>query len=321
VSAAPWLRRLLTGLLVAAALVFLALSVARNWGELRRFDWHVHPGWLALSIVAHVAVFAWGVVVWSRVLGYFRHPPLGFPALLRIWSLSNAARYIPGAVWQFFAAARLAQGAGISRVLLLTSLLIHVGFSLLAAALVAAATLPGELLGVGAFAPWVLIVALVAALLLVHPAVLNFGLRLVNRVAKRDVLTWHGTWTGGVGLLALQVASWLLYGAAFYLFIAAFVPVAPSALLPLGGVNALSFIAGYVVIVAPAGFGPREVTMAALLAPYAPAGVGVVLALGARLWTVAAELCTAALALLLTRGRTGTAASTGRAGRAAHRTP
>ena len=82
----------------------------------------------------------------------------------------------------------------------------------------------------------------------------------------------------------------LLTGLAFALFVDAIVPLGWEAVLPLAGVNALSFLAGYLVFLAPAGLGAREGAMAVLLRPFAPAGVAAVVAMASRLWTVAAEL-------------------------------
>ncbi|HUG40998.1 MAG TPA: lysylphosphatidylglycerol synthase domain-containing protein [Longimicrobiales bacterium] len=294
-----WWRPVAGAVLVAAAAVFLGLTVARNWHELSAFDWRLRWLQLAASVVALTAVLAWGVVVWKRVLDRFEHPPVGLDVLLRIWFASNLARYIPGKIWQLVGAAELARGAGLSRVVVLSSMMVHVGLSLLSAAAVSAV----------AMAAWdavplpTLPLALLAAgsVFLVHPRVIDAGLRLVPRVFHDDLLRWNGRWTDGLVLLALSVVSWILYGLAFVLFLDAIAPVQAGAILPLTGINALSFLAGYVAFLVPAGLGVREGVMAGLLRPLAPAGVAAVIAMVSRLWTIAAELLGAALVLGLTR--------------------
>lgn len=287
-SATRVLRGLLGVLLVAAAALFLGITVARNWRELSAFDWDVAFGQLAASILALAAVLAWGVWVWQRVLIRFEER-VSFPALARIWFLSNLARYIPGKVWQFVGAAELARAAGISRTVLLTSMVVHVGFSLLSAAVVAVATLaPRGLLSEGL--PVGLLAGAVAALFLVHPAVLNRGLRLVPRALHRDVLVWRGRWRDGLWLLALSVISWALYGLAFTMFVDSILEVPLALAVPLTGVNALSFLAGYFAFITPAGLGAREAAMALLLAPFASPGIAAVIAVVSRLWVIAAEL-------------------------------
>ncbi|HYE90636.1 MAG TPA: lysylphosphatidylglycerol synthase domain-containing protein, partial [Terriglobales bacterium] len=293
--------RLLAVALVAGALLFLGRTIVRNSDALRDFDWDVDAGLLGASLVAHVVVLSWGVVVWHRVLLHTTSAapaPLG--SLMHIWFVSSVARYIPGKIWQFVAAAQLASRAGLASAAILTSLAVQVGFTLLAAALVAAATLPlPDSWPVGRAA--LLVGALIAAVLLSHPRVLRTALGLIPRALHRDVVSWGGAWRDGIVLLALSVVSWLLYGVAFWLFVAALVELPAAALLPLAGVNALSFLAGYVVFVVPAGLGVREAAMTTLLAEMIPVYVGVVVAALSRLWTIAAELIGAGACLWLER--------------------
>lgn len=298
------LRRLAAAVLVAAAVFFLGATISRNWAQLQRFEWRVDPLLLLASVAAHVAVLAWGVWVWSRVTARFAGPPVGFAALLGIWSFSNVARYIPGTVWQFVAAAEVARGHGVSRMRMLASLAVHMGLVLLSAAGVSLLTLPLEGLGYGALARagWVLLPFLP---LLVHPRVLNAALGVLGRLSRKEVLRWEGSWLDGLGLLGLQTVSWLLYGGAYWLFLRSVAPFPAGTLLPAAGVNAASFAAGWVVFFAPGGIGVREAAMTALLTPYVPEGVAAAIAVLSRLWSIAAELLLALGALALTRRRAG----------------
>lgn len=295
-----WLRPLLTGSFIAGAAAFLVWTAARNWADVQRFEWNVRPILLAGSVAAHVGVLAWGVYVWGRVLRRFGQEAPPYPALLRIWFGSALARYVPGAVWQFVAAAQLARVAGLAPALLLTSMLVHVGFSLLAAAVTAALTLSHPALqALGSLAP---IGVIAVALLAIHPAVIGGMVRVVARLARRSALAWQGSWSDGVELFALSLLSWAFYGGAFVLFAGSVAELPGGVTLPLTGVNALSFLAGYLVVFAPAGLGVREVSMAMLLGGFLPAGVATLLAVASRLWTILAELAGGAMALLW-RGR------------------
>lgn len=293
------LRQGAAALLVVATAWYLASTIHENWAELRAYEWRLDPGLLIASLAAHVAVLAWGVFVWSRALGSFAGPPVSYSSLLKIWSISNAARYIPGTVWQFVAAAEAARGAGVSRVRMLASLAIHIGSVLLAATAVALLTLPLTELGYPGVAGAA--VLLPAFVILVHPKVLNGALGLLARVSRRDVLRWEGTWTDGLFLLGLQVVSWLLYGCAFWLFLRSVAPFGLETLLPAAGVNAASFVVGWVVFLAPGGAGFREAAMTFLLGAYVPVGVAAVIAILSRLWSIAAEILIALLALVLAR--------------------
>jgi glycosyltransferase 2 family protein len=300
----PWVKKAATALLVAAAAWFLWRSIARDWPRVRAFDWHVDPLLLAASILALVGVLCWGVFVWSLVLRRFEHPPVRFPTLLRIWFLSNLARYIPGTVFQFLTAAQLSRSAGLSAAVLLTSLLVHTGMSLLSAAVVSAWTLTSPLFPALSSTAVIAIgvAATVAAAGFVHPGFLNAVLGIVPRLLKKNVIRWNGTWADGLGLLALSVVSWALYGIAYSLFLRSLTAVSVAHLPMLSGVNALSFLAGWIVWIAPGGAGPRELAMKSLLLPILPGGVAAIVAVAARLWNVAAELLGGAMVVVFTRG-------------------
>lgn len=296
------LKRLAAAAFVAAAVAFLGWTILENWRQLQDFDWRLHPLLVTASVTAQVAVLAWGVFVWRVVMARFDGERLSFPALLRIWSLSNAARYIPGNVWQFLAAAQMAKDRGVSRVLLLSSMLVHLGTVLLAAAAIGLLTIPWGALGQGLeWVPRTLPVALPAIALAVHPRLINAALGVVHRVARRDTVRWHGTWAYGLGVLLLQCLAWVVYGGAFWLFLRSVAPFPASTLVPAMGVNAASFLAGWVVFFAPGGLGVREAAMSLLLAPYVPVGVAAAISVLSRLWTIAAEIALALLALAVAR--------------------
>lgn len=298
----PW-RRVAGVLLIVATAWWLGRMIAGNWTELRRFDWRADPGLLGASVAAHVAVLAFGVWVWSRVLRHFEHPPVRLGTLQRIWFLSNLARYVPGKVFQFVAVAQLSRNAGLSGAVLLTSMLVHTGITLLSAVVVAAWTLAGGIVR-GVDPLWPALVVSIGAALAVHPALLNRLLAVIPRLLKKDVIRWNARWIDGVTLLALSIINWLLYGVAYHLFMASLTDV-PWTLMPqMAGVNALSFFLGYASPL-PGGGGLREVSMAELLGPYLPEAVAAVMSLATRLWTIAAELLGGGLVLLLVRGRGG----------------
>jgi uncharacterized membrane protein YbhN (UPF0104 family) len=295
----PVWRRAAAAVLIAATVWWVGRLITENWTEVRRFEWRADVPLLAASVVAHVAVLAWGVWVWSRVLRHFEHAPVGLGVLQRIWFLSNLARYVPGKVFQFLALAQLSRSAGLAAPVLLTSVLVHTGFALLSAVVTAAWTLPSGIVGIGD--PWLPRVAVTAgAILAVHPGFLNRILAVVPRLLKKEVIRWNAGWMDGLALLGLSVVSWAVYGVAYQMFMASLADV-PWRLLPqMAGVNALSFFVGYLSPL-PGGAGLREVTMTGLLKPYLPDGVAAVMSLASRLWTIAAELIGGGLVLLAVR--------------------
>lgn len=291
------LRRALTALLVTAAIGFLVAAVLRDLPQLRAFPWDVRPVPLALSVAALSGILAWGVWVWQQVLRGFGITT-SFIGLCRVWFLSNLAKYVPGKIWQFVGVSQLGASSGLPAATAVTSLVVHMAFTLLAAGIVTLLFLPAALLPVpgGASARWLAPLLLLAA----HPRLLRATLSVVERVSRRPLAPWQGTWARGVGLVGLNAVSWVLYGAALRVFVGALVPLDGGGAAAFAAINALAFIAGYLVVFAPAGIGAKELALAGLLSTLMPGSVAAAVALAVRLWTVAAEVIPAVL-LLRTR--------------------
>jgi uncharacterized membrane protein YbhN (UPF0104 family) len=292
-------RRALTVGFVLVTLGFVVATVVSNWEQVQTHSWSLDWVRLVLGTGALVAVLGFAVAVWHRVLLRFETGRGSWRSLARIWFLSSIGRYTPGKIWQFVAAAALAKRVGLAPAVVLTSLVVYMGFGLLAAGVVSAATLPLSVLGLDVPGWSTLAVAAAAAFGFCHPAVINGALRLVPRTVHRDVLVWEGSWADGIVIVSAAIVYWGLYGLAFYLFLDAVVGVPYEAIPVLAGINALSFLVGYLFFIAPAGLGARELVITVLLASVVGgAGIAGAVAVLSRLWVIAAELIGAALVLV-----------------------
>ena len=298
------LARLLSWTLVLAALGFVGWALVTGLPRLGEYAWRLRPLPILAATALLVAVIAWAGLLWGRVLRWIAPEPVRAATVLRIWFHSNLVRYVPGKIWQFVAAADLARARGLPAAAMLVSLVVYMGFGLLAAGVtaVAAGGVPGLPVG-----PIPATVAVVIGAILVHPRVIDTALRLVPRRAA-DV-TWRAGWGEGIVILLLCVAFWVANGAAFALFVDGVAGAPAGSLRPLIGANAAAYLVGYAVVLAPAGLGFREATLTALLAGVFGGGVGdepalalaAAVALASRLWVVVADLLGAGAALWLAR--------------------
>lgn len=291
----------LGALIVVATVVFLALAIARQWEELTAYEWDIRLLPLLASLAALVAAFVWGGWVWRYLLRRMGVRVELVP-LTRLWFLASLARYVPGKVWQFVGAAQLGARIGLEPIPLVTSMLLQMGFVMVAGAAVAlpvllVAEFPSALLLAG-----VLVVVVATTVLAVHPRFLNRALGLAGRFVPSGVLRWEGSWRHGLSLLGLHVVSWLVQGLAFVVFAYAILELPADAWPVLIGANALAMVAGMLAFPVPAGLGAREAVLALLLAPYAPLGAAALVAVASRLWIICAELV-GALVLLPMGGR------------------
>ena len=291
----PW-RRWAGTLFVTVAFIFLALYVASNLEALRAHRWSVRPGLLALSLALHVVGLWWGVYVWKLLLARLGIG-VALVQLARVWFLSGLGRYIPGKIWQFVGAAHLGAAVGLPARVTVSSLVANTAFFLVGALLVSVYLLPAPIVELGGPLATVLPWLAPFALLLVHPAVIRFALSLASRATGGEAIAYRGGWLQGVGLVVLATIGWAITGFSLFLFIISLTPLASGAAPAIIGINALSFVIGYLVFVAPAGLGAKEGALAAMLSFFVPAPVAAVIAVAARLWTVSAEILPALVLL------------------------
>ena len=299
------MRRLAGVVFVTAAFGFLFLFVFREAGQLRAHNWTIRPVLMGASLLLHIVGLFCGVATWRlviRAMGF----PVPFRELARIWFLSGLGRYIPGKIWQFVGAAHIGRSSGLPAAVTVTALAAHTLFFLIGAALTSLYLVPEDLGLSGSgliFLRW----TAPALLLLVHPAVVGWALSLIRRIAKKELVEWTAGWAVGAGLVLLSVICWVITGAALYLFVLSLTPIPVGALPSVIGMNALSFIIGNLFFIAPAGLGAKEGTLTLLLAAHVTGPVAALIAVAARLWTVAAEVLPA---LFLLRNRRTSATTT-----------
>jgi hypothetical protein len=233
--------------------------------------------------------------LWRRVVIDVGAPPPDARTTVRVYFMAGLARFIPGFVWQFPAFALLGEQAGIPALAASAAGVIGNLAFLASGVVFLAFTLPGTAGVTGMLLGVLLGAAALCGVFLFTGSPLGARLRtwmgrhlperllpaleLAGRIRPAHALSW----TVGYGL------SWLLLGVAFTAFVAAFEPGALAHFRALSGIMAAAYLAGYVMLFAPAGLGVREVTMAGLLAGVVAAPAAVLISVAQRLWFLLAE--------------------------------
>jgi len=318
----PAFGRLLTGLFLLAAVLFAGILLHRQWGRLTSLragagpSFHLSAGWLLAALALATTNLAWMGGVWVHLYraGGGR---LSYRRGVAVWLTTNLGRYIPGKVWQLSGLALHLRRTGGSGALALSCSLGYQVVTLVTGAAVAVATLGGDLASAHAGGPWAWSGAVVVLALLLHPALLRVATRAAARVTREE--------TGDIGAprgrdlavaAAALVASWALYGVGFWCLLRGLWSTAPLGLPVAMGVFAASYVAGYVVLLAPGGLIVREGAMTALLVALTPLGpaAAAAAAVAARLWTMASELLGLGAAAAAGRGGDPGGSSTGAPG-------
>ncbi|HEY9828473.1 MAG TPA: hypothetical protein V6D19_23790 [Stenomitos sp.] len=284
-----WISR--WGILGAAGL-FLSKTLLENWKGVSAL--HLQPqAWLYVVLAVVIAVMAqlWSALVWGLILGLLRNPVPKRWAIVTL--LKNApAKYLPGSIWHLYGRVRAAQQRGIGLELATLSVILEPLF-IMAGGL-------GLALWHGS-ASNILIVALMAILLAVHPRIVNRVWQFWRTCQGKESTAGavrHYPLTVLLGALAFMA----LRSITFICIVLAFTPITWELLRPLMSGFSFAWLMS-LVIPSPGGLGVFETSALHVLngdlSPSLLLGCVTVY----RLVTIVAELIGAGAAYLVNEGK------------------
>ncbi|MCT9928818.1 flippase-like domain-containing protein [Planotetraspora sp. A-T 1434] len=281
------------------ALGFGAWALAGQWTEVSAGFARLSWGELAGSLVAVLGALVAGMLMWRALLADLGSP-LAFADAAKIFFVGQLGKYIPGSLWPVLAQMEMGRDHGIPRSRSAAAFFLTYPIYLASGLLVAAVTLPvlaGE--SVARYA-WLLLLIPVLVIAL-HPKVVNgaigFGLRQLRKPPLERPLSRRGVLTSA----GWALAGWVAYGTHLALIVHGLGATGPGAVVLSFGAYALAWCLGFLVVIAPAGVGVREVAMAAALAPVLGGGRTTAAVLCSRLIVSVGDLVCAGLAGLASR--------------------
>lgn len=289
---------------MVAAAAAAVWAVVGNWAEVSdavgRLSW-----WqVALSLAASV-LFVWlTMLAWRVILNDAGEPVKAGPAR-RIFFVSQVAKYLPGSVWNFVAAAEMGADYNISRRRSVTVLLMSILVSVLTGLVLASIAFvfgPSALISTY----WWVLLIIPVLLLVLYPPILNGLVAKALRMLGRDGIGKPFSGTAIATAAAWSTLSWIVAGFQVWLILTGLgnEPLFETYLLTLGG-YALAWVVGFLVFFVPAGVGIREVALGASLAGLVPAGDVVVVVLLSRILFTLADLVLGLAASISIRKETG----------------
>ncbi|MGH7703356.1 MAG: hypothetical protein ACREMO_09700, partial [Gemmatimonadales bacterium] len=232
---------------------------------------------------------------------------LPYAPALYIWFVTNLARFIPGAVWQFAGLAAMTMARGVSPVAATGAVLIQQVVFLATGMALTMILLPQGLGGWATGLPpglgIVLVGLLMTSVVFLMPVLFPTLVRLTGRLFGWE-LTLPAPRRSGLALYVLaMVVGWLAYGVAFWLFGRALLgDRAPDLPLALGAFIG-SYVLGLLAIFAPGGIVVREAALVAALSSRLGAPDAILLAVASRLWLLTVEILTAGAVVCVTQLR------------------
>lgn len=241
---------------VLGAVLLAVVALVRDGDRVGPAVQAMGPGRLALAGAAGLVGVRASAEVWRCCLAAVGAALPARPAV-HLFAVTQLGKYLPGAAWPYVAQVREARRRGVDPARTVSGQLVFLALHVATGAVVAGVAVP--LSGDGWAAPggaWLLVVA-AAALVCLLPPVLGRLLALVGRRPAELVprlLARAALW---------MAATWLAYGVAVALLVG---QGGARALLTATGAFALAWTAGFLVVLAPAGAGARELVLTAALA-------------------------------------------------------
>ena len=307
--------RVAQAVFLGAVLWFGGRLVAEHWNEVRGLSASLTPSWGRISWSAGLVALSYAVLIgtWrGMVIAWGSSLRVGQSA--RIWFVSNLGRYVPGKVWQIGAMGVMASEAGVPPAAAVGSSLVIALVNILAGFGVVAATGTESFgsIGVEPRALWIplgFLAAVAASLPWTLKSLVRFTGRVTGRPVEAPNLPATAVWLAAAGC----TVAWLLYGLAFQqLAIGVLGPAAAGDAWAYVAVFTLSYLLGFLTLVAPGGIGVREVAMAAMLtgAGLTTGAEATVLVVASRLWLTVLEIVPGVLFLAWPRPRSSVPSAT-----------
>jgi uncharacterized membrane protein YbhN (UPF0104 family) len=300
-------RLALKWLMVFAIFIFLGKMVWDNWDQVKEtpFTLRSFPFILSTLIFAlsyFIQIWAWYLITLRLKIAL---PP---SETLKSWFYSQLGKYLPGRIWVFLGRFYLYESKGKSKKTVSVALYFEMVTIIAAACLI---FLAGLILykEIWLFTSWKQSVWPTLLLLLglasLHPQVLQKILNWTLVRFKREPVSLSISYSDILWILFVGVASWVVGGVGFYLFVDSVYPVAPQYALFLTGSLAVSSTLGLVAIFTPSGLGVREGALVYLLSFIMATPVSVVISILTRIWITFIEMGLIGMVYLFSQFRKG----------------
>jgi uncharacterized membrane protein YbhN (UPF0104 family) len=264
-----WLKRAFGVVVTVAIFVWILKPIVTRWDQVRDRVWAMNWGRVvAASVLFAVFLFVFRALVWRRLLKNFGHK-LPVWTTTRIWSTSELARYLPGAVWQVVGRVYLTKPYGIRGSVVSTSQVMELALFLLANLIVAlgALTFLGWKSFDGTARLWLVVSAVLIPVLSMglHPKVFYPVADRILVKLKKPPIQKRMRWKSLFDLLLWNIVGLGVQGLAIYLVVFELLDLKLAKWWVVTGAYCLAWCAGFLAFWAPGGLGVREVVFIAAM--------------------------------------------------------
>jgi uncharacterized membrane protein YbhN (UPF0104 family) len=283
-----FIRRILAAAVVLVIFFFLTRSLVRNWHQIPFSDLRFNPLYLLLSFIFLLLTFLIFVKAWQAIIRSLQ-ADISYPFAFWVMAASQTAKYVPGGVWFALGRVYLAKSEKLSAEKIGVSVIIETGLTFLAGILLFFLALslakPENLINY-----FLLIPVFFFIILILYPPVLerfvNIGLKIIKRPPVKIKMRYGSV----LGIAIYFLGLWLAQMIGYFLLINALYPVPLGQFPALAAIYIISWMAGFIVILAPGGLGVREGTMTLLLSSIIPSALAIGISFLSRVWITVFEI-------------------------------
>ncbi len=292
-AALKYFKTALQWVFIIATIGFLFYTLYSNWEKLNGYDFTLSWGYFALSYAFLFVHFVLVALAWGLLLRALQKPGVPLLQALRIRTISDFARFLPGKFWFVMFRIHLCKKYNLSSATIAVSALMEEFLNILSTLLLFVCVfflVSHEILTSYAF---YLLLFLPIPFVLMHPTIFQWFIKAAARILKKDYAYSKIKYSYLLSLLCVFFLAWVILGFGFYLMSYAVYPIGLEFFLPLMGVFAISWAAGFLVIILPGGLGLREAVLSYLLSFFLPMPIAILLSLLSRIWLISGEVLTA----------------------------
>jgi hypothetical protein len=320
-----WAKRAIGVGITIAIFAWILKPIVQKWPLVKErvLETSIPRFALAAAMFA-IFLFAFRALVWRRIVASFGQK-LPLAAAVRIWSTSELARYVPGAVLQVVGRIYLCRPYGISGSVCSITQVLELAIFLLANIIVAVSCL--LYFGIknldGAARNWLYLAAALVPVLLVllHTKIFYSIINRIMRRFRKPPIVQRLRGYMLVGMLLWNVIGLLFQSIAIFLIVQQPLGLIWDWWWVVAGAYCLAWCAGFLAFWAPGGLGVREVIFIGAMEVILPRRIRTVelqallafLSVLLRLWATTGELLLAAIAYAIDyRGALGRPDAPGR---------
>lgn len=276
-----FLKRFFSYFIILFAFYFIFKNIFRNLEEIKftiiNINWYyIIFSYLLLFPSLFFYSYAWQMIIKELE----KNKNLSFFNSLGIIAVTNLGKYVPGKIWFALSRMDFSKKFGFSEKNTFLSILLESFYLFL-----------GAFFYFIFFLKKFFFLPLLFLLIIVTPHFFKIVFNFLLKIFKKERVDFSFPIKKSIIILSLYVLCWFFQGIAFFLLIKSFYSeVNISAFFSLVGIYALSWMLGFIVLIAPAGLGVREGSILFFLKSIFPIGIASLIALLSRIWITIHEL-------------------------------